>query len=103
MPINTWFGVTASASNARVVAELDLRNNDLNGKIPPELANLLDLKRLVLFGNRLSGQIPPVLENLSKLEGLFLSHNRLTGTIPEELGNFHGALLAKTCWQPAQW
>ena len=40
---------------------LDLRRNQLNGAIPPELAQLDSLQYLFLGGNQLSGCIPSAL------------------------------------------
>lgn len=108
----TWQGITCSAGH---VTEVRLSSNNLQGALPPELANLthltiLDLslnqiggvipgelsglstlKQLLLQGNQLSGSIPPTLGNLSNLEILNLSTNPLGGVIPPALGNL-GAL-----------
>ena len=61
-------------------------HNQLTGVIPPELGNLLNLKRLALDGNRLHGIIPVELASLKQLEHLNLSHNQLVGELPRELG-----------------
>ena len=72
---------------------MDLRNNELTGRIPPELGNLANLEVLRLDGSsnrgvpRLEGPIPPELGNLVNLRRLDLSLNQLTGLIPPELGN----------------
>ncbi len=82
-PIGEWHGVTTDASGR--VTELDLRDNQLSGQIPPALSNLSDLTWLVLSRNRLTGQIPSQLGNLSNLEVLALGGNELTGPIPSSL------------------
>ena len=64
-----------------------LSHNQLTGEIPPELGNLSNLGELRLGNNQLTGAIPPELGNLSNLGELWLANNRLTGTIPPELGN----------------
>ena len=84
-PIKDWHGVTTDA-NDRVVG-LRLRDNQLSGPIPPELANLANLRSLDLQDNRLTGEIPAWLGSLTNLEILNLSWNRLSGTIPPSLGN----------------
>ena len=84
-PIGDWYGVTTDA-NGRVV-ELRLRDNQLSGPIPSELANLVNLRSLDLQDNRLTGEIPASLGSLTNLEILNLSWNRLGGTIPPRLGN----------------
>ncbi len=84
LPISDWEGVTVE--NDRV-AVLDLFDKGLTGRIPVELANLTNLKKLNLFINQLTGTIPAELGNLTNLEALSLGSNQLTGTIPAELGN----------------
>lgn len=79
-----WEGVTCTANH---VTELILDNNNLSGKIPPQLRQLPRLKKLFLWGNRLNGKIPPQLGQLSKLTELSLTINQLTGPIPPELGD----------------
>ena len=56
-PLARWEGVTVSGAPPRVTG-LDLDNERLRGSIPPELANLTQLKHLYLAGNRLTGCIP---------------------------------------------
>ncbi len=58
----------------------------LTGEIPPELANLKNLRFLNLEWNQLTGGIPSELKSLGQLETLRLGGNNLTGTIPAELG-----------------
>ena len=84
-PIDSWFGVRADAGGR--VEGIDLRNNGLAGRIPPELGDLSRLELLRLGDNSLSGSIPPELGNLAELIGLYLESNKLTGTIPPQLGS----------------
>ena len=83
-PIGEWEGVTTD-DNGRVT-ELSLLQNQLSGKIPPELGKLSNLTELFLSANELSGKIPPELGKLSNLTELFLHGNQLSGKIPPELG-----------------
>ena len=83
-PIGEWYGVTVAADGR--VTGLRLQNNNLSGRIPPELGSLSSLVELSLSHNDLSGRIPPELGNLSSLARLFLHNNRLSGGIPPELG-----------------
>ena len=62
IPIGDWYGVE-TAESGRVVA-VDLPDNNLRGRIPPELGDLASLRRLDLSGNRLTGLIPPELHNI---------------------------------------
>ena len=84
-PVGQWYGVTTDG-NGRVT-ELNLTFNQLKGEMPPELANLTNLKVLALGGNELTGPIPTWLGGLTNLEELRLWENELTGTIPAELGS----------------
>ena len=86
-PVGEWHGVTAV--NGRVTG-LDLRENLLSGKLPPQLGSLADLETLVLWNNELGGEIPPTLGGLTGLTSLDLDQNRLSGPIPPELGNLTG-------------
>ena len=56
-PIDDWHGVEKTDSTGRVV-HLDLRFNNLTGRIPSELANLANLRVMNLDGNNLSGPDP---------------------------------------------
>ena len=84
-PTSAWHGVDTDPFGR--VRQLDLQENGLVGHLPPGLANLTNLTRLLLGDNRLSGNIPSELGNLSKLRELELWSNRLSGAIPPELGN----------------
>ena len=84
-PLGEWKGVETD-ENGRVVV-LRLFRNGLVGRIPPQLADLGQLRELVLPRNLLTGPIPPQLGTLSNLTQLDLSVNELTGPIPSELGN----------------
>ena len=83
---NTWFGVTTGSGNT-TVTQINLRNNQLTGSIPPEIGNLSNLQALSLHRNQVSGDIPAELGNLANLQAIILEFNELTGTIPTELGN----------------
>ena len=87
-PLNTWFGV--KTDNTGRVIELALIDNNLQGEIPAEIAELGSLNTLALWNNQLTGEIPPELGNLTKLRSLSLDGNDLTGTVPTELGNLDG-------------
>ena len=82
-PVSEWHGVTTD-DHANII-RLELDDNNLSGRIPPELGDLAILQSLNLFGNRLSGEIPPELGKLSNMKSLSLGGNRIGGCIPESL------------------
>ena len=84
-PLGSWFGVSTDAEGR--VSDLELRDNGLAGRLPPELGDLSKLNNLDLTSNSLSGPIPPELGKLANLHRISLSANRLTGSIPPQLGS----------------
>jgi len=78
-----WEGV--GADNGHIYS-IGLDDNRLNGFIPSEIGNLVELKSLYLEGNRFTGEIPSEIGQLSNLEELSLSSN-LFETLPEEFSN----------------
>ncbi|KAJ4955858.1 hypothetical protein NE237_012641 [Protea cynaroides] len=66
-----------------------LRNNSINGSIPPEFGLLKNLLVLDLSLNNFTGDISDQLSNLTNLERLDLSGNNLTGEIPWSLTQLH--------------
>ena len=61
--------------------------NHINGTLPTELGNLVQLEKLFLASNSFSGTIPSELGRLTKLSELDLYKNKLTGAMPTEIGN----------------
>ncbi|XP_077252021.1 MDIS1-interacting receptor like kinase 2-like [Tasmannia lanceolata] len=65
---------------------LKLSRNNLNGSIPFQIGNPVELQNVLdLSGNLLTGEISSQLGKLHVLEILNLSHNTLTGSIPSSL------------------
>jgi len=89
--LDHWYGVFSNRDGT--VAKFLYSVNNLEGKIPPEIAYLSELESLALSGNNLSGSVPPELGSLTKLKYLVLKGNCLSGSIPPELSN-----LAKLRW-----
>ena len=83
-PLGGWYGVTTDASER--VTELSLNDNNLQGTIPVELAQLANLESLSLSANQLTDEIPPELGQLTDLASLNLSTNQISGNIPREVG-----------------
>jgi len=71
---------------------LNLRNNQLTGKLPHSLGQFNNLYNLDLSNNSvnshsgISGPIPASIGNLSNLYYLLLDNNKMNGTIPESIG-----------------
>ena len=83
-PLNTWHGVRTNTRGE--VTKLDLRDNNLEGTIPPELGLLHDIDLIDIGDNRLTGAIPSELGQLRNLDSLYLNGNQLIGSVPQELG-----------------
>ena len=66
---------------------LDLSYNELRGKIPDEIGEMLALQVLELSHNQLSGEIPSSLGQLRNLGVFDASHNRFQGHIPDSFSN----------------
>ena len=90
-PLDQWRGVTTDG-NGRVI-RLEIEDEGLTGRLPPELGRLDQLRWLYLEGDtqfndaQLSGGIPPELGRLVNLVELDLIRLGLGGTISPELGN----------------
>ncbi|CAJ2646901.1 unnamed protein product [Trifolium pratense] len=91
--------------------QLYVGGNQISGKIPPELGNLIGLillsldnchfegvipttfgkfermQKLSLDRNKFSGEIPSIIGNLSQLYHLTIGDNMLEGNIPSSIGN----------------
>lgn len=80
----SWYGVTCQAGH---VSQLDLRDNNLAGPLPAQLADLSQLRVLNLKRNALTGAAPAGLGSLAQLQTLELSENSLSGAIPTPLGS----------------
>ncbi|KAK7411568.1 hypothetical protein VNO78_03003 [Psophocarpus tetragonolobus] len=69
--------------------QLHLEDNLIYGSIPPNIANLVNLTLLNFSSNLLNGSIPPTLSRMMRLERIYFSNNSLSGEIPSTLGGIH--------------
>ncbi|KAG4101490.1 L domain-like protein [Neocallimastix lanati (nom. inval.)] len=65
--------------------DLQISDNNLTGPIPDSIGKLSKLKTLILSKNQLSGPIPSTIGGLSDITMLNLSYNQLSGTIPDTI------------------
>lgn len=73
-PLGQWFGVYLHYDTGRV-DQVVLWDNGLSGPIPPELDQLVHLRRLTLAHNALKGPIPAELRNLEKMTNFRIDNN----------------------------
>lgn len=96
VPICEWYGVTCLPRNSskqwKPVIELELSNNNCDGKIPISLGDLTSLHHLDLSSNTIEGTLPRALGNLTQMMKLDLSDNAFVGTIPDMLSEMFGTL-----------
>ncbi|KAL0737436.1 hypothetical protein Bca4012_013646 [Brassica carinata] len=71
----------------QTIEYLDLSYNQLRGKIPDEIGEMIALQVLELSHNQLSGEIPFTIGQLKNLGVFDASDNRLQGQIPESFSN----------------
>nr|XP_028957623.1 probable LRR receptor-like serine/threonine-protein kinase At3g47570 [Malus domestica] len=61
---------------------LQLGRNQIRGRIPIGVGNLINLEVLAFEGNLLTGTIPSSIGNLKRLDALYLNENKLSGALP---------------------
>ncbi|KAH9328670.1 hypothetical protein KI387_000778, partial [Taxus chinensis] len=71
---------------SKILSNLFLESNKIEGNIPSGFGNLTALTWLNLHDNHFNGTIPSALGQLPNLERLSLARNNFYGTIPEKLG-----------------
>ncbi|KAK4392682.1 putative LRR receptor-like serine/threonine-protein kinase [Sesamum angolense] len=80
----SWSMITCNSDN--LVTALGAPSQGLSGSLSWMIANLTNLKQVLLQNNNISGHIPKELGYLPNLQTLDLSNNRLSGHIPESVG-----------------
>ena len=95
-PLGEWRGVQLGGEPLRIVG-LTLGNSDLNGRVPPALANLDQLTMLYLNDNDLSGTLPAELGQLAHLRTIKLDDTLLTRGVPTALCGLESLAGAKAC------
>ncbi|WJX56079.1 non-specific serine/threonine protein kinase [Trifolium repens] len=69
------------------LSELFLGGNQILGKIPAELGNLIGLILLSLDYNHFEGVIPTTFGKFMRMQKLVMNGNKLTGEVPSIIGN----------------
>ncbi|XP_045824841.1 receptor-like protein EIX1 isoform X2 [Trifolium pratense] len=90
---------------SKIRKTIDLSANNLSGKVPLELFQLVQLQTLNLSHNNFIGTIPKTIGGMKHVESLDLSNNKLSGEIPQSMAlltflevfnlscnNFHGKI-----------
>lgn len=97
---NSLNGTIPSATIARYqnLTYLEMENNSLSGRIPPELGSCQSLALLNLAQNQLSGALPVELGNLSHLQVLKLQFNNLSGEIPIQITQLSKLSILNISW-----
>ncbi|KAL3535238.1 hypothetical protein ACH5RR_003699 [Cinchona calisaya] len=80
----SWSMITCSSDN--LVTTIGAPSQGLSGTLSGMIANLTNLKQVLLQNNNISGHIPQEFGNLSNLATLDLSSNMLSGHVPDSLG-----------------
>ncbi|XVF23893.1 hypothetical protein REPUB_Repub13aG0078900 [Reevesia pubescens] len=84
---NIWGRIPSGIENLINLEELAVSHNQISGSIPIVIGRLRKLKKFYAYKNFLSRTIPPSIGNLTMLTGLELHKNNLRGNIPSSLGN----------------
>lgn len=74
------------------LTKLLIGGNKIQGMIPREISNLVNLNELSIEETMITGNIPDSIGMLSNLESIHFESNKLTGNIPSSLGKIRGLL-----------
>jgi len=79
---DTWSGVYMYDDNSSI-KWFGLPFSNLNGELPEEIGNFINLKQFAFNTNHISGKVPTSIDNLHSLEALDLGNNQLSGLFPK--------------------
>ena len=107
-----WSGpLPASLGQLTKLEVMGLGGEDaqLEGELPPQWGNLINLRQIYLAGHLLEGSLPPEWANMESLQVLYLSDNFLEGSLPPEWANMESLQVLYLSdnlfegWLPPQW
>lgn len=75
----------ASYDRLTSLADLNLKNNKLDGSLPQGIQDLISLQSLDLSSNQFTGPIPTSWKTLVNLNKIALNNNKLRGKIPDNV------------------
>ena len=85
------YGIQEWDRNGRLmlldIYDYKIRGDTIRGKIPENIGDLTQLKKMNLAFHEISGEIPESIGNLGNLNFLYLYHNQLSGIIPDSICN----------------
>jgi len=77
---------SVDTTTERMIVEIHLPENNLQGTLPDEIMAFPFLTQLGLWSNNIEGNIPAKIGQLENLESLLLDDNKFTGGITTEIG-----------------
>lgn len=77
--------------------EIDVDDNQLIGRLPPQWSTLTQMRRVFAYGNALSGRLPWTWSTMQLLRELTLDSNAFEGSIPKVRGGGHDVHLRTKC------
>eukprot|EP00592_Proboscia_alata_P019869 CAMPEP_0194413768 /NCGR_PEP_ID=MMETSP0176-20130528/12348_1 /TAXON_ID=216777 /ORGANISM="Proboscia alata, Strain PI-D3" /LENGTH=1525 /DNA_ID=CAMNT_0039217333 /DNA_START=40 /DNA_END=4617 /DNA_ORIENTATION=- len=75
----------STIGNAKALTVLELEGNNIAGRIPDGIFDLVNLVKLDLSENKLTGYFPNQITALSKMQLLYLDGNAISGSIPNSI------------------
>ena len=85
---NHFTGTIPSELFNNQIRFLNLALNNLEGSVPSNIGNAVEMTNLVLYKNNLIGDIPENISNLIKLVEFDISNNTFEGNLPIEMCQF---------------
>ena len=72
---------------------IDISKNKLNGTVPILIEQLKNIENIRFNENQIGGSLPPEIFSLTRIKVLMMQSNKLTGSIPTSVGTLHNLTL----------